>query len=137
MGVFVYLLWFDDLRININLFNQTMICYFHYQVGVLICIVRHYLIYGIWLPPWYLQFVLIVYFTITSCIGIGYLFTNFWVSIDMCGLKQRIVLNRTLINKGWWNETVTVNNSTNIKKTNNYHSDYFYFLACFAASTKN
>ena len=87
--------------------------------------------------PWYLQFVLIFYIIGTSCIGIGYLITHFWVSIDICGLKQRIVLNHNLINKGWWKQTVTVNNSTNIKKSNNQLSLLFFFLACFAASTKN
>ena len=111
---------------------------FHCRVGSA-CghyIVRHYLTSGIWLTPWYLQFVLIVYIIGTSCIGIGYLITNFLVSIYVCGLKQRIVLNRNLINKGWWKQTVTVNNSTNIKKSNNQLSLLFFFSCLFRSEYK-
>ena len=138
MGVFCLfvLIWWSSSQHQSIQSNYDLLV--HYRVGSAYghYIVRHYLISGIWLTPWYLQFVPIVYIIGTSCIGIGYLITHFWVSIDICGLKQRIVLNRNLINKGWWKQTVTVNNSTNIKKSNNQLSLLFFFLACFAASTK-
>ena len=127
MGVFCLfvLIWWSSNQHQSIQSNYDLL--FHYRVGSAYghYIVRHYLTSGIWLTPWYLQFVLIVYIIGTSCIGLEYLITHFWVSIYICGLKQRIVLNRNLINKGWWKQTVTVN----------YHS-YLFFSCLFRSEYK-